>query len=590
MPHEGDDAEAIWTRVKDNFRLLDSLLVRWVRINPMCKPRWMSPAVRRARDDKRRSWADWRRCPTTANWERFARDRNRLKTLIRRAQVAADLRLSNNMGKGNRRFFAHLNHFRMARKSIQNVRRLDGSDTVDLRETAQLFKETFSDVYKADDHRPEPRFPERVLTSQMAALAFTPEATRTALEGVNPHKSAGPDGVHPSLIRTLASVLAAPIAELFNRTLVDGVPAEWKQADVIPLHKKGDTRDVGNYRPVSLTSVVCKVQERLVRQAMYAHMVANGILSDAQHGFVHQRSCLSNLLSFLDGVTSMMEEGEDVDVCFMDFKKAFDLVNHRLLLVKLRALGFGGDCIDWVRSFLEDRMFRVKVEGDMSDWAAAPSGVPQGSVLGPILFVVYINDLPEVLSSPSFLFADDLKIVNSSSKADDLTTDLQAAALWATQWDMEFSWAKCKTLHCGHGLAQVDSFKDLGVLHSPDMKHHEQVDAAVAKARSAAYLIRRAFTFLTPEVFLKAYTALVRPVLEYCIQAWSPTTAGDMTKIENVQRMTTKLVPSLRLFPYEVRLAILGLFPCLKGKVGMDPSKLFTPRPPCNRRGTHSPS
>ncbi len=205
-PHEKEDAEALWTRLRDNFRLLDSLLVPWIRIPRMRIPQWMSPAVWRARDDKTRSWADLRRCPTTANWERFARDRNRLKTLIRRAQLAADLRLSHNMGKGNRRFFAQLNHFRMARHSIQNVRRLDESDTVDLRETAQLFKGTFRCVYKADDHRSEPRFPERELTCQIAALAFAPEATRAALAGVNPEKS------------TLARVLTVPIAMLFNRT------------------------------------------------------------------------------------------------------------------------------------------------------------------------------------------------------------------------------------------------------------------------------------------------------------------------------------------------------------------------------------
>ncbi len=105
---------------------------------------------------------------------------------------------------------------------------------------------------------------------------------------------------------------------------------------------------------------------------MYAHMASNGIILGIQHGLVDKRSCSSYLLSFVDGVNSMMEEIEGVDVCFMDFKKVFDLVNHRLLLVKLRALGFGGDCIDRVRSFLEDRMFRVKVEGKMSDWAAAP--------------------------------------------------------------------------------------------------------------------------------------------------------------------------------------------------------------------------
>ncbi len=144
------------------------------------------------------------------------------------------------------------------------------------------------------------------------------------------------------------SVLAELTTTPFNRTLVDAIPADWKKAEVVPLFKKSDIRSVGNYRPVSLTSVICKAQERLVRQATYKHMVTKSILSDAQHGFVHQRSCLSNLLSFLDGATKMLGDGDGVNVCFMDFKKVFDLVNHRLLLEKMRALGFGEDCSAWV--------------------------------------------------------------------------------------------------------------------------------------------------------------------------------------------------------------------------------------------------
>ncbi len=156
LPHDGDDAESIWTRVKANINLLDNLLVPWVKIDPTRKPRWMTPAVRRARDEKRRSWAAWRKFSTAENWVRYRSDRNRLKAVIRRAQVAADVRLSNNMGQGNRRFFAHLNHFRVARKSIQRIKKADGSDTTDLWETAEPFSEAYRNAYKANDHRHEP--------------------------------------------------------------------------------------------------------------------------------------------------------------------------------------------------------------------------------------------------------------------------------------------------------------------------------------------------------------------------------------------------------------------------------------------------
>ena len=305
----------------------------------------------------------------------------------------------------------------------------------------------------------------------------------------------------------------------------------------------------GNYRPVSLTSVTCKILEGLVRQKLVEHLIDNNLVTDYQHGFVSGRSCSTNLLAVLDAWTETLENEGGVDTVYLDFAKEFDTLPHERLLCKLSGLGVHGKILTWIRSFQSGRTQRVIVDGEESEWKDVVSGIPQGSVLGPMLFVCFVNDLPNVVTSSVLLFADDTKIftevpVNQQT----LQQDLDKLQTWSNEWQLRFNATKCKVMHLGK--------------QSDPASYSMTSDGKAVQTKKANKLLgmlRRSFTSLDEESLPLLYKAIVRPHLEYCNVAWQPKWKKEREELEAIQHRATKLIPTLKDFAYQDRLKALSL-------------------------------
>ena len=302
----------------------------------------------------------------------------------------------------------------------------------------------------------------RSFRKELADVTFTTADVLKHLLNLKTDKSPGPDMIHPRLLKECAHELAYPLYILYRKSLDDGIiPQDWKDGHVIPIHKKGSRADVSNYRPVSLTSMICKIMEKLLRKAFLDHLIDNGFISDHQHGFVPGRSCSTQLLEVLDKWTDILDRGGDIDVVYLDLAKAFDSVPHNRLLLKLESYGVKGTLLDWMKNFLIGRRQLVMVAGtgSHSQWAPVLSGVPQGSVLGPLLFICYINDMPETVSSFIYMYADDTKVVRevtTTRDCEELQADLDSIQHWSEKWQLKFNSSKCKIMHLGHSSDRAE--------------------------------------------------------------------------------------------------------------------------------------
>ncbi len=468
---------------------------------------------------------------------------------------------------------------------------LDSNKSVisDGKQKADLLNHYFCSVYNNDDgvdqnwsiDEPE---------SYLSEITVSPAQVYHKLKNLPPKMSSGPDGLPSFLLKKIATVLDTPFSKIFNASLKTGkIPIQWREAKVIALFKKGDNSLPSNYRPISLTCVACRILESIIADSIKAH-ISDAIFS-GQHGFLSKKSTVTQLLESVNDWVNELDDNKCVDIAFIDFAKAFDTVSHKKLLLKLKQYGISGKTLDWIQDFLSNRTQKVCVDGDFSESGSVTSGVPQGSVLGPLLFLLFINDLPKHIRNCIVkLFADDCKIYfafkpNLASNL--LQNALDSMAVWSMSSQMKIQPPKCGVLHLGKNnpkieyrfndciIPAVDSVRDLGIIMTTNLSFDQHIETITKSANLTANLILRSFKYKNPKFMMQMFNVFVRSKLEYASQIWNPHHAYLIERIEKIQRRFTKRLPGLRDLSYGERLHILNSVPLELRRLHLDLIFLF---------------
>lgn len=578
VPRE-EDIECVWSTFRNQFMDIQNSCIPMKRVTSSGKqqPKWFNREIASAINSRKRAYRLAKEQPSLSKEGIYVGLRKKVKGLIKTAKLNEEIRVASLCKENPKEFFAHVNSRKPIKSSIGPLKDEQGILLGSDEDIGRVLNRFFVSVFTRENtsHIPETEIRYNGDTP-LSEIELTLEEVRQKIIKLNKSKSPGPDGFLPRVVKEVGAEVAPHLLTIFKKTLELGrVPEDWKVANVTPIFKKGPRDNPGNYRPISLTSIVGKMLESIIADRMVDHLESHNLIMDSQHGFRHHRSCLTNLLDFFHNMLSVYDRTKGIDVLYLDFQKAFDKVPHIRLMAKVRALGITGKVAEWIECWLSNRKQRVVINGTASEWASVTSGVPQGSVLGPLLFIIYINDIDVGLVSKISKFADDTKLGANAVEltgVQQLQSDLDKIGEWSQKWQMPFNMGKCKVMHIGHRnlhadytmlgseVEKTDLEKDLGVLISSDLKFSKQCIEVEKKAQKLLGYIKRQFKYRNKEIVLTLYNSLVRPHLEYAVQFWSPALRKDIDRLERVQARATKLIPSIRKKGYQRRLQDLGLY------------------------------
>ena len=525
-------------------------------------PPWYSSALKKVLKEKHKFFRKYKVYGNMEDYESFSLLRRRAKSLEKLCYESYIRRTEESLAKTPKAFWSFIKYTRKNSSACPATMSYR-SETANSGDTVcNLFAEYFQSTFLNTNISTGPSVVHNNSHSygfdSIGDVEIVPGEIMKLLKTVNLQKGAGPDSIPPILIANCAESLVIPLCIIFTRSIKEGcVPSLWKSALVTPIHKSGDRNNIENYRPISKLCAFAKLFERVIYRQVYSAISSSFI--PEQHGFLKNRSTVSNLLLSNDYFTSSMDSGAQVDLIFTDFSKAFDRIDHLILLQKLQYAGIHGNLFRWFKSYIESRTQAVVINGFTSPWMRIPSGVPQGSLLGPLLFVIFISDISACFHHSQFLlYADDTKIFKRISNINDcslLQEDLNRFQNYCRENRLDLNVSKCSAmtisrksnllqfsymLH-GQPLGRINHMKDLGVILDSKLIFDEHIEYVVKKAsRALGFVIRSGAKFINLKSIKILYCSFVRSVLEYASQVWNPCYNIYIKRIESIQRRFLK--------------------------------------------------
>ena len=518
-------------------------------------PIWFTTEVIRLIKRKHRIFKKLKKHFSLKLQDEFRQIRARIKRNIDIAYKNYSTKVENSISTDPRSFWSFIN----AKKSSRELPAVvsDGnSQYSDPESIVNAFADFFRSVYTSPSNQ---TFPETIgnSNSPISLEYLSEELILKALKKSKNKQTVGPDKVPCFVVKDCAFALVKPLSFIFNLALKSGTfPDVWKEARITPVFKKGNPNEVSNYRPVSILSPFAKVFEMSVYDCLFSQI--KQLISPMQHGFFSNRSTISNLACFTQFTAKALDSRKQIDTAYTDFSKAFDRVDHYILLHKLSRLGFSENLTLFFESYLKERQQYVEIRGHRSFKFTATSGAPQGSNLAPLIFSIFINDISDNISSNVLLFADDLKIfreVNDYTDCVILQDDLNALADWCNTNNLPLNVDKCfsmtftnkqEILYFNYSLSNTvikrsDTFKDLGVTFDPKLSFASHISNTCSSAiKMLGYIMRNTSDFVNEKTLKTLYYSFVRSKLEYGSVIWNPIHNKYVTQLENVQRKFVK--------------------------------------------------
>lgn len=549
--------------IDDKFEQLKDLLETLsINASPMKRfgnssfPIWFSGDLKRLIIRKKIAHKRFKNSLNQAHYLEFSGLRNACKELSRDCYRIYLSNVEANISSNPRAFWGLVKAQKNS-SDIPSSLHLDGKEANDFLSKCNLFASFFNSVFSPPSHfTADYQFPS---FDCLSTISISKDEVLLKLEHLDTKKGAGLDNIPPSVMHHCRSLLAEPLQLLFNESLRKGVfPKALKSGYITPIHKSGDPSNIKNYRPITILPVIGKLFESVVVDKLNFHI--SKILHPSQHGFVQGKSTVSNLLLFQEYVLAAFRKNKQVDAVYIDMSKAFDKVDHSVLISKLEGYGVADPLLSWISDYLHERSLTVRIGPATSDQFSPSSGVPQGSLLGPCLFNVFINDLLAVVSVNALQFADDLKIFTEISSFEDcfkIQQSLSAIEVWCTRNSMSVNPSKCSTMTfhriksptassyfiSGAEIPAAQTIKDLGVHFDRDMNFSSHINSTCNQAnRMLGFISRFSRGITNPSALRALYLSLVRQLVEYASPVWSPYTTGDKTRLEAIQRRFIRLV------------------------------------------------